>query len=35
MYESTDWQYGAVELIEGAERAVYASAYAGSTVGAL
>lgn len=35
MYESTDWQYGAVELIEGAERAIYASAYAGSTVGAL
>lgn len=35
MYESTDWEYGAVELIEGAERAIYASAYAGSTVGAL
>jgi len=35
MYESTDWQYGAVELIEGAERAIYASAYAGATVGAL
>jgi hypothetical protein len=35
MYESTHWQEGAVELIEGAERAVYASAYAGSTVGAL
>jgi hypothetical protein len=35
MYESTDWQYGAIELIEGAERAIYASAYAGSTVGAL
>jgi hypothetical protein len=35
MYESTCWQDGAVELIEGAERAIYASAYAGSTVGAL
>jgi hypothetical protein len=35
MYESTDWQYGAVDLIEGAERAVYASAYAGNTVGVL
>lgn len=35
MYESTDWQYGAVELIDGAERAIYASAYAGATVGAL
>lgn len=35
MYESTDWQWGAVELIEGAERAIYASAYAGATVGAL
>ena len=35
MYESTHWQEGAVELIEGAERAIYASAYAGATVGAL
>jgi hypothetical protein len=35
MYESTDWHYGAVNLIEEAERAIYASAYAGSTVGAL
>jgi hypothetical protein len=35
MYESTDWECGAVELIEGAERAVYASAYAGNTVGVL
>jgi hypothetical protein len=35
MYESTHWQDGAVEMIEGAERAIYASAYAGSTVGAL
>jgi|GEM_PF-2696356 len=35
MYESTCWQDGAVELIEGAERAIYVSAYAGATVGAL
>jgi hypothetical protein len=35
MYESTHWQDGAVELIDGAERAIYASAYAGATVGAL
>jgi hypothetical protein len=35
MYESTSWQEGAVGLIKGAERAIYASEYAGSTVGAL
>lgn len=35
MYESSHWQDGAVELIDGAERAIYASAYAGATVGAL
>jgi hypothetical protein len=35
MYQSNDWHYGAVELIEGAERSIYSSAYAGNTVGVL
>ncbi len=35
MYESTSWEEGAYDLIHGAKREIFATKYAGSTVGTI